>query len=185
MVSGRNERRRFKLADTAQQIVGGVLFAGSFVVTEEVWALARNMSSVQSALIVGIVAAVGYASLYKADPNRDPDRKRDIGGIPLRFLSLMGVILRRGGGARADARRTGDLSLGSARRRVGARHDTSGEHRGDLQRDRRSDCRQRVLNASILKSGVSSSTVIPRCHLDSRPAAAAVSATHRAPSPRR
>jgi uncharacterized membrane protein len=72
MVSGRNERRRFKLADTAQQIVGGVLFAGSFVVTEEVWALARNMSSVQSALIVGIVAAVGYASLYKADPNRDP-----------------------------------------------------------------------------------------------------------------
>lgn len=91
MVRGRNGRRRFKLADTAQQLVGGFLLAGPFVVTEEVWALARNMSEVQLAIVVGIVGAVGYASLYKADPDRDPEREVDIGGIPLRFLSLMVV----------------------------------------------------------------------------------------------
>jgi uncharacterized membrane protein len=38
--------RRYALADTAQQIGGGVLPAGPFVVTEEVWQLARGMSSV-------------------------------------------------------------------------------------------------------------------------------------------
>lgn len=89
MVRGRNGRRRFKLADTAQQLVGGFLLAGPFVVTEEVWALARNMSALQSAVVVGIVATVGYASLYKADPDRDPEREVEIGGVPLRFLSLM------------------------------------------------------------------------------------------------
>ena len=91
MVRGRDGKRRFKLADTAQQLVGGFLLAGPFVVTEEVWALARNMSGVRSGLVVGIVAIVGYASLYKADPDRDPERERDVGGVPLRFLSLMGV----------------------------------------------------------------------------------------------
>ena len=60
-------------------------------VTEEVWALARNMSGLQSAATVGIVAAVGYASLYKAAPDRDSDREADVGGVPLRFLSLMTV----------------------------------------------------------------------------------------------
>ena len=84
-------RRRFRLADIAQQLVGGSLLAGPFVVTEEVWALARNMSGLQSAATVGIVAAVGYASLYKAAPDRDPDREADVGGVPLRFLSLMTV----------------------------------------------------------------------------------------------
>jgi uncharacterized membrane protein len=42
-------------------------------------------------IVVGIVAAIGYGTLYTADPDRDPDRERDVGGIPLRFLSLMGV----------------------------------------------------------------------------------------------
>lgn len=82
--------RRFKIADTAQQVVGGILLAGPFVVTEEVWVLARNMNLLQALVTVGLVVAIGYGALYKAD-DRDPDREREVGGIPLRFLSLITV----------------------------------------------------------------------------------------------
>ena len=84
-------RRRFALADTAQQIVGGFLLAGPFVVTEEVWTLATNMGLVQGAVTVAIVFAIGYGALYKADDDRDPERERDVLGVPIRFVSLMAV----------------------------------------------------------------------------------------------
>ncbi|WP_416838190.1 DUF2391 family protein [Haloferax sp. DFSO52] len=83
-------RRRFALADTAQQVVGGFLLAGPFVVTEEVWVLARSMSSLQGVLTLIIVLMVGYGTLYKAD-NRDPDKEKEVGGIPIRFISLITV----------------------------------------------------------------------------------------------
>ncbi len=82
--------RRFKTADIAQQLVGGFLLAGPFVVTEEVWVLAASMSLLQALVTVGIVFAIGYGALYKAE-DRDPDREREFGGVPLRFLSLMAV----------------------------------------------------------------------------------------------
>ncbi|MFC7156001.1 DUF2391 domain-containing protein [Halomarina halobia] len=82
--------RRFKTADIAQQLVGGFLLAGPFVVTEEVWVLARSMSVFQGVLTAAIVGGIGYGALYKAD-DRDPDREVDIGGVPVRFLSLMAV----------------------------------------------------------------------------------------------
>ena len=82
--------RRFKLADTAQQIVGGFLLAGPFVVTEEVWVLAQNMSTLQAVLTAGIVFGIGYGALYKAD-DRDPDREPEFGGVPLRYISLIVV----------------------------------------------------------------------------------------------
>jgi uncharacterized membrane protein len=81
-------RRRFALADTAQQVVGGFLLAGPFVVTEEVWSLARSMSTVQGVLTAVIVLTVGYGALYKAD-DRNPDRERDVLGVPVRFVSLI------------------------------------------------------------------------------------------------
>lgn len=84
-------RRRFALADTAQQIVGGFLLAGPFVVTEEVWTLATNMGLLHGIATVVIVFAIGYGALYKADAERDPEREQDIGGVPVRFVSLMGV----------------------------------------------------------------------------------------------
>lgn len=83
--------RRYAFADTAQQIVGGFLLAGPFVVTEEVWVLAGNMTFWHALVTVGIVAAIGYGALYTADAGRDPDREADVRGIPLRFLSLMTV----------------------------------------------------------------------------------------------
>ena len=83
--------RRFALADTAQQIVGGFLLAGPFVVTEEVWVLAASMAWYQALATVAIVLGVGYGTLYKADADRDPDRELEVGGIPLRFLSLIAV----------------------------------------------------------------------------------------------
>jgi uncharacterized membrane protein len=81
--------RRFALADTAQQVVGGFLLAGPFVVTEEVWNLASNMTTGHAAITVLIVAGIGYGALYEADDDRDPDREAEVGGIPLRFLSLL------------------------------------------------------------------------------------------------
>lgn len=83
--------RTFRVADSAQQTVGGFLLAGPFVVTEEVWLLATNMSLFQALLTIGIVCGIGYATLYKADTNRDPDTEQRIGKIPIRFLSLLTV----------------------------------------------------------------------------------------------
>jgi uncharacterized membrane protein len=82
-------RRRYRLADSAQQIVGGFLLAGPFVVTEEVWALAANMSWVHGLFVVGIVFAIGYGALYEADDGRDPDTEAEVAGVPVRFVSLM------------------------------------------------------------------------------------------------
>ncbi|MFB6091044.1 MAG: DUF2391 family protein [Halobellus sp.] len=83
-------RRRFALSDSIQQIIGGFLLAGPFVVTEEVWVLAQSMSWLQAALTVVIVFVIGYGALYKAD-DRDPDRETEVGGVPLRFISLVAV----------------------------------------------------------------------------------------------
>ncbi|QPV61734.1 DUF2391 family protein [Halosimplex litoreum] len=80
---------KYKLADTAQQVVGGFLLAGPFVVTEEVWTLAEQMTWFHAAVTVAIVFAIGYGALYEADDDRDPDREAEVAGIPLRFLSLM------------------------------------------------------------------------------------------------
>jgi uncharacterized membrane protein len=84
-------RRRFQFADSAQQIVGGFLLAGPFVVTEEVWVLAASMQNLNGVAIVAIVFAIGYGALYKADDDRNPEREAEVGGVPLRFVSLMVV----------------------------------------------------------------------------------------------
>lgn len=82
-------RRIFKLADVAQQIVGGFLLAGPFVVTEEVWVLASQMTMFHAVATVAIVFGIGYGALYKADRDRDPEQEVEVGGIPLRFISLI------------------------------------------------------------------------------------------------
>jgi uncharacterized membrane protein len=83
--------RRYEVSDSAQQLVGGFLLAGPFVVTEEVWLLASRMTLGHALVTVGIVTAIGYGGLYGADEDRDPDREADVGGVPVRFLSLMAV----------------------------------------------------------------------------------------------
>jgi len=80
---------RYALADTAQQVVGGFLLAGPFVVTEEVWTLAGNMRWWHTLMTVSIVFAIGYSALYEADDGRDPDREAEVAGVPVRFVSLM------------------------------------------------------------------------------------------------
>jgi len=79
--------RRFETSDIAQQTVGGFPLAGPFVVTEEVWVLAGSMHPLQALLTTVIVFGIGYGALYRAD-DRDPDRETEVGGIPLRVLSL-------------------------------------------------------------------------------------------------
>jgi len=82
---------RYRIADTAQQVVGGFLLAGPFVVTEEVWVLAANMTFWHALVTVAVVAGIGYGALYKADDDRDPDGEAELAGVPVRFLSLMVV----------------------------------------------------------------------------------------------
>jgi uncharacterized membrane protein len=82
-------RPKFRIADSAQQSVGGFLLAGPFVVTGEVWVLAAGMNWLQGALTAGIVGLIGYAALYRADTDRDPEVEKEIAGIPARFVSLM------------------------------------------------------------------------------------------------
>ena len=84
-----NERRKHKLADTAQQIVGGFLLAGPFVVTQEVWMLARNMTFFHSLFLIGAIMTIGYGGLYGADNDRDPSREAVFVGVPVRFISVM------------------------------------------------------------------------------------------------
>ncbi|USZ69469.1 DUF2391 family protein [Halorussus salilacus] len=86
-----DRRRRFALSDSAQQMVGGFLLAGPFVVTEEVWVLATDMTVLEALSTVLIVFTIGYAALYKADDERDPDREAEVAGVPSRFISLMVV----------------------------------------------------------------------------------------------
>jgi uncharacterized membrane protein len=81
--------RDFRLADSAQQIVGGFLLAGPFVVTEEVWTLASSMNDLQALGTVIVVFGIGYGALYTADTTRDPDDEQEVAGVPLRFISLM------------------------------------------------------------------------------------------------
>ena len=59
--------------------------------TEEVWTLAGNMSIFHALATVALVFAIGYATLYKADTTRDTDDEQNVGGIPIRFISLMTV----------------------------------------------------------------------------------------------
>ena len=85
------QRQKHKLADTAQQIVGGFLLAGPFVVTQEVWMLARNMTMFHSLFLVVSIMAIGYGGLYGADNDRDPKTEAAVAGIPVRFISVMVV----------------------------------------------------------------------------------------------
>ncbi|TQQ80672.1 DUF2391 family protein [Halonotius roseus] len=89
--SGSRLRRRFRFADSAQQLVGGFLLAGPFVVTEEVWVLAASMGQLQAALTIVLVALIGYGALYRADTKRDPEDEQQVAGVPIRFISLMVV----------------------------------------------------------------------------------------------
>ncbi len=82
-------KKKFAVGDIFQQIVGGFILSGAFVVTEEVWRLARNMSNFQAGLTVLIVFIIGYGALYQADPDRNPDKESRILVIPLRFISLI------------------------------------------------------------------------------------------------
>lgn len=83
------KRTRYALADSAQQVVGGVLLAGPFVVTEEVWLLAGNLSPLHVALQVLLVFVIGYVALYEAEEERKLEEESRIAGVPLRFISLM------------------------------------------------------------------------------------------------
>ncbi|MDZ7849594.1 MAG: DUF2391 family protein [Halodesulfurarchaeum sp.] len=86
-------RPRFRAADVAQQVVGGLLLAGPFVVTEEVWVLADQMSLLHTLVAIIAVVVVGYSTLYKADKDRDVERERNFLGIPLRFVSVLLVAV--------------------------------------------------------------------------------------------
>lgn len=87
----RPRRPDFAADDILQQMVGGILLSGPFVVTEEVWDLAETMTPFHVLASIGLVAGIGYGALYMADRRRDVEGESEIGGVPKRFISLMGV----------------------------------------------------------------------------------------------
>lgn len=88
-LAGLSGYRMFGSDDLAQQIVGGFILSGPFVVTEEVWSLAAGMSTLQWFATVFVVVAIGYGTLYGADDERDPETEESFAGLPTRFISLL------------------------------------------------------------------------------------------------
>lgn len=83
--------KRFRVRDMFQHMVGGFLLAGPFVVEGGVWEMAAAMANYQAGILVGIVLAIGYAALYKADPDRDAGAEASFLGVPVRYISLIAV----------------------------------------------------------------------------------------------
>lgn len=83
--------KRFKIKDTFQHMIGSFLLAGPFIVEGGTWDMARTMADHQAAILIAITFSIGYAALYKADPDRDPDTEASLFGVPVRYLSLMAV----------------------------------------------------------------------------------------------
>lgn len=82
-------RGRFDIDDVAQQAVGGLLVGGPFIVTEEVWIIAEQMSIYNILSTLAIVLITGYSILYVA-VLRDPEVEATVIGIvPLRLISLV------------------------------------------------------------------------------------------------
>ncbi len=84
-------KRKFSPSDLAQQIIGGYLIAGPFIVTEEVWVLAKNMTIFHSLVTFVMVVTIGFGALYEANKNRDFEKENEIGGVPIRLISLISV----------------------------------------------------------------------------------------------
>lgn len=81
----------FATSDFFQQVVGGFLLAGPFVVTEEVWMLAETMHWSQTIGVILMTGFIAWGSLYEADSGRLESMEADVGGIPSRLLSLLVV----------------------------------------------------------------------------------------------
>lgn len=82
---------RFKVADSFQQMIGGILLAGPFVVEGGVWEMAATMQSYQAGFLAFLVLLIGWAALYKADKDRNIQKEVKIFKIPVRYLSLITV----------------------------------------------------------------------------------------------
>lgn len=50
---------RFKVADSFQQMIGGILLAGPFVVEGGVWEMAATMQSYQAGFLAFLVLLIG------------------------------------------------------------------------------------------------------------------------------
>lgn len=81
--------KRFKLSDSFQQMIGGFLLAGPFVVEGGVWDIAKTMENFQAGILVLMLFTIGYSALYKADKDRKLSQELKLLGIPVRFLSLI------------------------------------------------------------------------------------------------
>jgi Predicted membrane protein len=97
--------RQFRPSDVAQQVVGGFLLAGPFVVTEEVWVLAGTMNNLQWAVVVAIVFAIGYGALYRADSGRDVEDETEVRGRAVPVRDADAGLVRLGPDAGVQLRR--------------------------------------------------------------------------------
>ncbi len=78
----------FGIDDVVQQLVGGFLLSGPFVVTEEVWKLGASMGVFHFIGALLIIVIIGYAGLFRAE-GREEEKEKSLFGVPLRFISLL------------------------------------------------------------------------------------------------
>lgn len=81
---------KFGWDDFAQQIVGAVILSAPFAVTEEVWNLARNLTTSRIFLIIVLTILFDILLLYHTKFQK-MEHKKIVAGIPLRLISLLFV----------------------------------------------------------------------------------------------
>ena len=87
----RTKPNRFRLADLAQQFIGALVIGSGFILPPDVWLVSEQMSPIQVLLTLVLIPGIAYLGLYSADQAHDVERERQVGGVPLRLVSLFVV----------------------------------------------------------------------------------------------
>ncbi|MFC7137101.1 hypothetical protein [Halobaculum litoreum] len=88
-----DRRPRFEPVDLAQQAVGALVVAGGLLIPADIWVVAGGMSLAHAVVGTTLTLGLTYLALYTAVERRDPTVERSVAGLPLRFLSTVGVAV--------------------------------------------------------------------------------------------
>ncbi len=75
---------RFTFHDFLQQVVGAMILSAPFIVTQEVWELAKGLDSIRIAILIPVTLFLGYFVLKYTHKDETPD-------MPQRMFSLVVV----------------------------------------------------------------------------------------------
>ncbi len=82
---------RFSISDLIQQILGGYLIAGPFIIEDGFWLLAENMTTFHSLIAILMVIIIGFGASTQDDKEQDSEEEEIDVDNPLRLVSLISV----------------------------------------------------------------------------------------------